>query len=90
MSKSNLDRFDDMNNFHVERVLIRGHLEGQIAHAKDLFTRATNKTWRLVGRAICSLLAGLHSNGSNFCITTGIETIFMSKSIVSTRRRQPV
>ena len=33
--KSNLDRFDETNNFYVERFLIRSHLEGQIGRAKQ-------------------------------------------------------
>ena len=33
--KSNLDRFDETNNFYVERFLIRGHLEGQIGRTKQ-------------------------------------------------------
>ena len=82
-SKSNLDRFDDTNNFDVERFLIKDHLKGQIA-------RATNQTWRLVGRAIFRLVTGLHSGCSNFCIRTRIWTFLISKSIVSTRRRQSV
>ena len=84
-SKSNLDRFDETNNFHVERFLIRGHLEGQIGRAKQAIPRATHQTGCLVGRASFCLLTGLYSDGSNFCIRTRIGTIFISKSIVSTR-----
>ena len=94
-AKSNLDRFDEMNNFNVECFLIRGHLEGQITHAKQAiiratsrktgYTHATHHTWRLVGRAIFCLLKELHFDGSNFCIRTRIGTIFNSKSTISMR-----
>ena len=86
--KSNLDRFDETNNFYVERFLIRGHLEGQIGRAKQAIPRATHQTGCLVGRAIFCLLTGLHFDGSKFSIQTWIGTIFISKSIVSTIRRQ--
>ena len=42
-SKSNLDYFNDTDNFLVERFLIRGHLEGQIAHAKQAIIRTTSR-----------------------------------------------
>ena len=42
--KSNLDRFDEANNFHVESFFIRGYLEGQIALAKQAIIRATHQT----------------------------------------------
>ena len=49
--KSNLDRFDETNNFYVERVFIRVHLEGQIARTTQAVIRATHQTGCLVGRA---------------------------------------
>ena len=50
-SKSSLDRFDETNNFHVERFLIRGHPDGQIARVKQAIIRGTHQTGCLVGRA---------------------------------------
>ena len=50
-AKRNLNRFDDTNNFYVERFLIRVHLEGQIARATQAVIRATHQTGCLVGRA---------------------------------------
>ena len=49
--KSNLDRFNETNNFYVEHFLIRGYLEGQIGRAKQAIPRATHQTGCLVGRA---------------------------------------
>ena len=69
--KNKFIRFDE-NNFHAERFLIQGSIEGKIACTKQLIARATHHTWRLVGRAIFRLLKGLYSDSSNFCIRTRI------------------
>ena len=87
--KSKFDHFDEPNNFHVGCFLIRGYLHSRMAHAKWLLLALPIRHhvwWCLAGCAICSLLAGLHSNGSNFCIQSLIEMIFVPKSTVSTRR----
>ena len=57
--KSNLDRFDETKIFRIERFFIRGHLEGQIAHAKQQIVHASHQTYPhmclVPGVIFCSL-----------------------------------
>ena len=69
---SNLDRFNETNNFHVEGFLIRDHLEGQIGLATQAISSHYPSDMCLVGRATSRLVIGLHYDCSNFCIQTRI------------------
>ena len=72
--------------FMLEVFFITDHLEGQIGLATQAISSLYPSHMCLVGRATSRLLTGLHSDCSNFCILIRIWTIFISKSIVSTRR----
>ena len=74
--KSNLDRFDETNNFHVERFFIRSHPEGQIARVKQLIIHAAHQTYPhmcLVPGVIFCSLEGLIVRALTFAYDLGLR-----------------
>ena len=66
--KSNIDRFNETNIFHVEGFSIRDHLEGHIGLATQAISSRYPSDMCLVGRATSRLVTGLHSDLDDFYI----------------------